>query len=191
MVALSELDGNARVHHIFTAAERSADAEHGVFIRAVVRTDSSCIGSFIIAVACGKVPFVIRIEIKRMESGKCSSPCADSVDTVAQFINSTIQVNNAVCIVLYLTVQDRQILSGRIIHLYIDAIIRDMRLIIHGLTGYDAGIPACNLPISLYIDFIGRASVFIWSFINSYIFTGRYNISRICATGRSSGDGLL
>lgn len=37
--SLSDLDGNTRIHHVFTAAERAADAEHLIFIRAVERAD--------------------------------------------------------------------------------------------------------------------------------------------------------
>ena len=125
-------------------------------------------GIFIIAVSCGKVPLVIGIKILGMKCCQCGCPCTNSIYPVTQFrktvpymSNSSIQIADVICIILHLTIQDKQILSSCIIRLNIGAIIRYMRLIVHSPTSYDSGVSVCHLSICRYIDFIGRTSICI------------------------------
>lgn len=177
MVALSKFDGNACVHHVFAAAERTADTEHGVFIRAVVRTDSSCIGSFIVTVACGKVPLVIRIKIKRMESGKCSSACADSVDTVAHSVNAIPQLGDISRIGAYLFVQRDQVLTCRVFGFDVVTVFFNSRFLVNGAARDNALIVFRDLTVRIDLQLVVDASV-------------RVFIARVYGHGVTVHDGI-
>ena len=153
MVMLSKLEGHTSIYHIFTAAERAAYGEHGIFIGPVEGIYSYCMGIFIITVTCCKIPFIIRVKILRMKSGQSSCSCTNPVHPVIQFrkavpygIHTMIQVSNVICIILHLTVQNRKILPGCIPCLHIGTIIRYTGLIIYGSTCYNSPLPFVICP---------------------------------------------
>ena len=153
MVMLPKLEGHTSIYHIFTAAERAAYGEHGIFIGPVEGIYSYCMGIFIITVTCCKIPFIIRVKILRMKSGQSSCSCTNPVHPVIQFrkavpygIHTMIQVSNVICIILHLTVQNRKILPGCIPCLHIGTIIRYTGLIIYGSTCYNSPLPFVICP---------------------------------------------
>ena len=87
MVALTEFQAYACIHHIFSIAEAATDREHRVFIRAIVCTERHGTCITVVAIACCKVRLILRFEIERMECGESSCPCTDLVHTIVQLID--------------------------------------------------------------------------------------------------------
>ena len=89
--AAAEFEADAGVNHVFPAAEAATDAEHGIFVRAIVGTDSDCIGAGIVAVTSCEVPLVVRVKIERVEG--CQSGCAstDAIDAAIQLVERMAQ----------------------------------------------------------------------------------------------------
>ena len=92
VVALADLEGDTGIDHVFTAADGAADGEGGIFVRFVEGTESTGVSAAIVAIAKGEIPFVIGIEVLRMEGCQSSCTGTDAVDAVIQFIDFPTQV---------------------------------------------------------------------------------------------------
>ena len=100
MVAAADFQADAGIDHVFTATEAAADAEHGVFIRPIVESDSCRIGTAVVTVTGCEIPLIVRVEVQRME--RCQSGCAstDAVDAVIQLIQGIPQLGNVLPVFL-------------------------------------------------------------------------------------------
>ena len=92
-VSFANLEADAGVEHIFPIAEVRAQAEHGIFIGTIEGAEGDTVGIAVIAITDSEVPFVIGIEVQRME--RCQSRCTGS-----DFVYAVIQVGNTVIDVL-------------------------------------------------------------------------------------------
>ena len=77
---MTNLKGYAGVNHIVIVADSAADAEHGILVRTVEGADRHGVFTAVIAVACGKIPLVVGVEIERMKGCQGSCSCADFVN---------------------------------------------------------------------------------------------------------------
>ena len=83
--ACTEFEGEAGVDGVVIAvADSTADRNHNVFVRTIVCTESGSVFTAVVTIACGEVPFSIRVEIKRMESGE-SGNASDTFLAVAVY----------------------------------------------------------------------------------------------------------
>ena len=87
MAALTEFQAYTCIHHIFSIAEAATYREHRVFIRAIVCTERHGTCTTVVAIACCKVPLILRVKIKWMECGESSCPCTDLIHTIVQLID--------------------------------------------------------------------------------------------------------
>ena len=103
MVPSANLEADTRINHILTAAHRSADRNHCVFIRAIVGSYSYSISTLIVTITCRKIPLAVRIEIKRMESCQSSSTGTDTIDSIIHIINSAANLVEGLIRLIQLT----------------------------------------------------------------------------------------
>ena len=87
--ALSNLEAQAGVEHVFTVAEVRAQAEHGIFIGTIEGAESHTVGIAIIAVTDSEVPLVIRVEVQWMKGCQGGGAGTDLVDAVIEIRNRT------------------------------------------------------------------------------------------------------
>ena len=121
-------------------------------------------------------PIYHPVKILRMKSGQSSCSCTNPVHLVIQFRKAvpygihTIQVSNVICIILHLTVQNRKILPGCIPCLHIGTIIRYTCTSLYTVPPVTIPVAICDLPACFHINFIGRTSICIRSFIHRNAF---------------------
>lgn len=97
----AEFEADAGINHVLTIAKVRCNAEHGVSVRAVECTDGCAVGIAVIAIAHGEVPFVFRIEVKRMKGSQGGSAGADFVNAASKLIDSdfcAIQLASVHCV---------------------------------------------------------------------------------------------
>lgn len=88
----TELEGDASTKHRIAVAHGAGEVDRRIFIRMVEDAESSCVGILVMAVACGEVQFVVRIEFARMESSKGCCAGADFIDFAGQGLSRTVEL---------------------------------------------------------------------------------------------------
>ena len=88
MTAASHLPGDAGVDHIFTATHTAANRQNRRIIGMIISPDSHGIGVMVMTDTGREIPLIIRIIGPRMESSQCSCPGPDTVQAVAQLVDS-------------------------------------------------------------------------------------------------------
>ena len=88
----AELEGDAGREHRITVAHSAGEVDCRVFIRMVEDAESGCISILVMAVACGEVQLVVRIEFARMEAGKGCCAGTDFIDFAGQGLSRAVEL---------------------------------------------------------------------------------------------------
>ena len=91
---LAKLQAEADIDHILPVAESPACRNHGPVIRPVKSAHSHGIGIPVVAVAHGKIPLVLGIEVLGMQRSQCCRSGTDLTDPRIQTADTVIQTGN-------------------------------------------------------------------------------------------------
>ncbi len=153
----TEFNAKSCIQHIFVAADGACQAKHRIFIRTVVRADCDSVCAAIMSVTCGKIPFIERVVIKRMEACQGGGSCADFANAAVQRakpaaealsadkdIVCRIQIITAYVTVSYYAAADHNVFAYSYAAM-IDAVSEDF------LAACDIMVPAdCNITVHKY-----------------------------------------